>query len=383
MSRMFGIVGFGIAILVGCNPESPRANGENGLLTAGIPGAAEKTALSEQDSTPMVVRRVWGGPLWVSWSVVSPDGRYLAFINQESGNLAVRDVSTGDVRYLTDDASQDQYAEGVAISPDGEQLAYVWCPTGTEPPFELRIIEREGGRPHVLFSGESLGRYMIRAWSPDGKQILIFGVDKAATYKLALVRVADGSVRTLKEVGGFWRYPLGVSFSPDGRYLVYDLPQERNSDPRDIFVLTVDSGEEIPLIQHAANDYVLGWAPDGEHVLFASDRTGTLGAWILPVTDGKAAGAPRLVRPDLWRATPSGFTRDGSFYYGVPMSTQAVYVASLDPGTGKVLAAPTPASPDYLGSHFSPDWSPDGRYLGYGSREGRQTHRHRGNSHCG
>jgi Tol biopolymer transport system component len=369
MKNVAGILVLGVVAAIGCNAESPRSNSEGDLLAAGIPSAVANTNAAEQDSTPMVVRRVWGGPLWVAWSVVSSDGRYLAFVNQESGNLAVREISTGDVRYLTDDASQDQYAEGAAISPDGEQIAYVWCPQGTEPPFELRSIQREGGRPRVMFSGESFGRYSIMAWSPDGEQVLIFGYDREGVFKLALVRVADGSVRTLKEMGGFWRYPVAVSFSPDGRHLVYDLPEERNSDPRDIFVLTVDSGEEVPLIQHDANDYVLGWAPDGEHVLFASDRAGTLGAWILPVTDGKAAGAPRLVRPDLWRATPSGFTRDGSFYYGVPMSTQAVYTASLDPGTGTVLAAPTPASPDYLGSHFSPDWSPDGRYLGYGSRE--------------
>lgn len=370
MSRMPGILVLGVVAAVGCNAESPRAQGEGELLAAGVPAAAASAALSDQDSTPMVVRRVWGGPD-VNAGAVSPDGRHLVFVDG-AGDLAVRELNSGETRRLTEDASWvSQWAEGAAISPDGKQVAYTWYRDGQENPYELRIVSWEGGSPRVLFRGESFEWHGAAAWSPDGRQILISGSEEDGSHKLALVSVADGSARTLKETGRRW--PVQESFSPDGRYLIYDLPEGANSDQRDIFVLDLESGAEFPLVQHPANDFVLGCAPDGESVLFASDRTGTLGAWILPMEDGRAAGAPRLVKPDLWRVSPIGFTRDGSFYYGVPMNSRVIYVASLDPETGAVLAAPTAVGRDYLGSNASPDWSPDGRYLAYTSLKGQQA----------
>jgi Tol biopolymer transport system component len=304
---------------------------------------------------------------------VSPDGRYLAFVGP-NGDLAIRDFSTGEVRLLTDDASWiSQWVEDAAISPDGEHIAYVWYQDSGEHPYELRVVGWDGGSPRVLFRGESFDWYGTAGWSPDGDQILISGLGVDETYRVALVSVADGSPETLKEMGSSWRWPVEVSFSPDGRYVVYDLPKDRYSEERDIFVLTVHGGEEARLIQHPANDFVLGWAPDGEHVLFASDRTGTLGAWMLPVAEGRAAGEPRLIKPDMWRVSPIGFTSDGSFFYGVPMDNRVVYVASLDPETGAVLAAPTAVGGDNLARNSSPEWSPDGRYLAYLTLEGQQA----------
>jgi tricorn protease len=56
----------------------------------------------------------------------------------------------------------------------------------------------------------------------------------------------------------------------------------------DIYLMPVEGGREVPLVSHPENDYPLGWTPDGKRVLFASDRAGTIGVWMIQVANGKA-----------------------------------------------------------------------------------------------
>ena len=86
---------------------------------------------------------------------------------------------------------------------------------------------------------------------------------------------------------------------------------------------------------------------------------------MIQVAEGKPHGAPELVKQDVGRSLPMGFTRNGSYFYGLQTNMQDVYVATLDPVTGQVLTPPTPISQRFVGSNTSPDWSPDGRYLAY------------------
>lgn len=368
MNKELGVLAIGIVALAGCSAESsPSTGGEGELLAAGIPGAVAAVALADQDSTPMVVRRVWGGPDVDLFGGVSPDGHRMTFVDWSTGNLAVRELATGGVRLLTDDAAGEPYetAEGSSVSPDGRWVVYRWY--RAEAFSELRIVGVDGSGRRVLY--RNAGSYFSPGvWSPDGEHVVTVQSYNDGPTEMLSISVADGSVRTLKRFESGW--PSGLSLSPDGRFIVYHYETKKDSPERDIFVLALDSGREIPLVQHEADDFVLGWAPDGEHILFASDRTGTVGAWLLPVTDGEAAGSPRLVKPDMWRVLPLGFTRDGAFFYGVNLAASDVYVASIDPETGELLAPPATVNPTRLAWDYRPDWSPDGRYLVYLSGEG-------------
>ena len=96
-----------------------------------------------------------------------------------------------------------------------------------------------------------------------------------------------------------------------------------------------------PLVQHPANDVIFDWTPDGKRILFGSDRSGTMGAWWIRIADGKPDGPPELVKPDLGQdVRPMGFTRDGSYYYGVRTGMSDVYIAEVDFASGRVLAQP-------------------------------------------
>jgi len=60
---------------------------------------------------------------------------------------------------------------------------------------------------------------------------------------------------------------------------------------------------------------------------------------------------------------PLGITREGSLYYGIYSGWSDIYIASIDPETGQVLAPPTKAVQKYEGFNSSPSWSPDGQDL--------------------
>jgi Tol biopolymer transport system component len=299
----------------------------------------------------------------------SPDGSNFAFTDWDTGNLAIYNRATGKKRLLTKDGSWEsdhiQYVENSTWSPDGKQIVYDWQnETGS---IELRLIGIDGSNSRILYKIEEWIWVQTFDWSADGKQILACFQRKDDTRQIGLVNAEDGSVRVLKTmVGKKWpAWPDNMSFSPDGRYFVYDFPAKKYSQDRDIYMMSTDGAYEISLIEHPAYDKVLGWAPDGKNILFASDRTGTFDAYVIQVAGGKPLGEPKLIKSDIGDLSPWGFTQKGSFYYSTSKGGDNIYTADLDPETGKILAPPRKAIKRFEGSNNYPYYSPNGKFLAY------------------
>ena len=318
----------------------------------------------------IVLRQIWAGTDVDFYGETSPDGSYLSYVDWETGDLAILELATGKKRRLTNKGSWDdpiEFAEFSRWSPDGKQIVYDWYNDDNPAFIDLYIIGLDGSKPRMLYSNEEMIWAQCYDWSPDGKQILACLTGKDGKNKIVLVSVADGSVRVLSTLGqqGEDNWPKNMSFSPDGIYIVYDYPQKEDSRDHDIYLLSTDGSREIPLVEHPANDFVLGWAPNGKNVLFASDRTGTLGAWLIAVADGKPQGTPELVKPDIGRFVPLGFIQKGSFYYGISKGRDDVYIATLDHETGKILVPPKKLMTRSEDSNIACGYSPDGKYLAY------------------
>ncbi|MBI4908178.1 MAG: PD40 domain-containing protein [Acidobacteria bacterium] len=318
---------------------------------------------------------VWTGAKVNGRGMVSPDGRFVTYTDWDSGDLAVHDIAAATDRRLTDTkqdkASVNVFAEGSAISPDGKQVAYLWYDS-TRDKAQLWLASLNGNaNARRLFDNPDVDWLRPWDWSPDGKWVVValFRTDK--TQQIGLVSIADGTMRVLKSVD--WRGTGRIRFSPDGKHVGYDLPQNETGVERDVFVLSVDGAREIRSVAHPSNDTMLDWTPDGRLLLFASDRTGTLGLWGVPIADGKPQGAPELLRADFpARAESIGVTRTGTLYYAIHGSQDRfkIQVATMDFSTGKYASKPTDLTQDYLESNATPTWSPDGRQLAYKSVRG-------------
>jgi Tol biopolymer transport system component/beta-lactamase regulating signal transducer with metallopeptidase domain len=351
------------AVVAGCGAVLPLA----ALEAAARGGQSPKNTVIGSEG--MVSRRVWAGLDDNVFAKPSPDGRYLSFIDWDSGDLAICDLTTGKSRRLTNKgpwSASEEWAESSLISPDGKQVAYTWW-NEKDSFYDLRLIGRDGSRRRILYHNPERVYIWLFDWSPDGRQILARFDLKDKTSQMALISVADGSARVLKS------FPRGVPgemrLSPDGRAIAYHYRQQAGTTKRDIFLLATDGIGETPLVQHPANEEVIGWTPDGKSLLFVSDRTGTRGIWRIRIEAKKAQGAPELVKREMGAWEPLGLTRNGALYYAQQSGIMDVYVADLDPATGKLLAPPQPANPRLEGANCAPAWSPDGRYLAYLSAE--------------
>ena len=306
-------------------------------------------------SSTLTVRRIWSG-VDVSGKV-SPDGRYMPFTDWETGDVAVRDLANDAIRRLTDDGNfarkrpgEGAFAEYLVPSPDGRSIAYAW----NGATYDLRVVGLDGSKPRALrVGGDGIVRQFPLAWAPDGAHLLAEFVKADGTRDMMLVAVADGSVKLLKAMG---KNPSpGGEFSPDGKYIAWATKEGFS-------LFDLQTGSESPLIPDRSNHGVLGWAPDGKHILFSSERSGSADAWLIAVADGKALGEPEFVKKG-WGFLPMGFTRSGAFFYAVNNNVGDVKIVEVDPVSGNVVSPPQSAS--QRGNTWAPAWSPDGRFLAY------------------
>ncbi len=307
-------------------------------------------------SREMAAHRVLAG--LPAFGALSNDGQRLSFFDWTTNDFTLLDLETKQKRSLTRNLTRNGTwlgeAYGSVHSSDGKQVAYVWW--SAQDILELRVVGTDGTGLRVLYRNADLRHLDVADWSSDGRFILCTFHLNTGSSQIAMVSVGNGAAQVLKTFE--WPGPGKLSLSPDGRWVAYDLGG-------DVFLLAVRGTREAVLVENPANDFNPIWTPDGNRILFTSDRTGTFGIWVLSVADGNPRGAPELLRADMGKTWPLRFAGANTYFYGVQTGMQDVYVAELDPDTGKVTAPPSQASRRLVGANRWPEWSPDGKLLAF------------------
>lgn len=199
-------------------------------------------------------------------------------------------------------------ASYLALSPDGQQLAYA------SEGKDIYVLDIESGATVPLAGASDPGIVeTMPAWSPDGSTIaFVRAQGEVRGYALAVPSdiytvPASGGVATLLPGagnGGFNYYP---AYSPDGRWLAFTRHTTGSStraDPQaEIFIVPAQGGEARRL---AANDLSSGlplagasnswptWSPDSRFLAFNTKRNGDqFDIYITPIDPDGNSGAAR------------------------------------------------------------------------------------------
>ena len=266
-------------------------------------------AEATQPSAALNTELMWAGARSISpQGDVSPDGSLVTYVDwSDGGNLAIRNLATGQSRRLTHTADNGSsrnggtYALDSRISPDGEQVVYTWArssPAGETGELRLVLVHGDRAEPRIVWSPADGNYANVQDWFPSGDPVVA-----VVNNSIVTVSTVDGQVRQIRSVD--WGLSQ-VRVSPDGSYLAYSRAVSREDPERDIFLVAVDGSSETVLVQHDANDELVAWSQDGTHVLFNSDRSGQPGLW------GAAGPEPRAVgRADTAHREPGRGARHG------------------------------------------------------------------------
>ena len=343
-------------------------------------------------------RKLIGDAAMGDWS---PDGRQIAFVRHNGGFwiLLVAGSDGSSPREIV--KVDDGITEGIFYprwSPDGRTIAVARAAPGGATPWQILLADPSGKGTRSISSPPGGSRISSVAWSGSGGEIVysqgesmsgFIGVTAAGTARVILQNVHSAAFQTLfrlpdnsatfdvigpgrvvfdsfssrenlqelapnSKTMPRWltqgdsqdREPV---YSPDGEWVLF---VSNRSGSLDLWEVSTKSGALRRITEDAAVDWDPAFFPDGKKILWSSNRGGSLEVWM---ADADGSGARQVTHDGVDAENPTG-TRDG----------QWIIYDSRNPdkaGQWKIHPDGSGATRIKQGRCPVPGVSPDGRYL--------------------
>ena len=323
------------------------------------------------------------GSLWPVWN---PDGNSLFFTQNHATEL-MRASPDGGNRTRIFSASS---IHRLRVSPDGKEIRFS-AMGNFSGPRNIWQIESDGSDPHLLFP-EFRGRTFFGDWTPDGRlyffsrgnseistlwatrekgagvlpsrhepvllyagplqlQQIIASKDGKELYAVGIDRRGESAIydpRSSTFVPFLGGLPASdVAFSSDGQWIAYVSYPEGT-----LWKSRVDGSERMQLTFSPMGVLLPRFSPDGKLIafmeLFASEHY----AIYLISAEG---GQPHLLLSDTSNPADPSWSPDSRFLAYGTLPPSSIHILDLNNMTSSELPANE--------ALFSPRWSPDGNYI--------------------
>lgn len=201
--------------------------------------------------------------MFTYYVALSPDGRSVVALIQDArtstADLWLIDIASGTRAPLTSMRTGGGWVGSPVWSPDGGRLAFACQSPGILDDICTRDM-RTGTVTTVLQSKDRWEH--PRAWSPDGRHILVAYDDyaQASHVELRVWSAATGKLSPYVAFGD-----EGV-FSPDSRFVAFTSPETGRNE---VSVTTFPERRQTwPITTEGGN--ILSWSADGREILVAT-----------------------------------------------------------------------------------------------------------------
>jgi len=209
---------------------------------------------------------------------VSPDGSRLAFSALNDGGWSIMMYSFDLNRLVT----FPKYG-GTNLSPS-------WSPDGTK----LAFSSSRGGNPDILVSDpsggnlkrltDSKGPDVSPSWNRKTGAQIAWVSGRSGLPQIYTMDSDGANIQRLTEEG----YAISPAWSPNGQFLVFSWIRHYGPGApggQDLYLMDLASKRWVQLTHDGGRNDFPSWSPDGRHIIFQSNRSGSEQIWTM-LADG-------------------------------------------------------------------------------------------------